>query len=52
MKIMAACLIALFFLPGCGWVGRTAGKATAKIERKVGSVEQGYKEGYREERKK
>lgn len=53
MKILAAALIATFFFSlGCSWVGRTAGKASAKIERKVDDVQQGYKDGYKEEHTK
>jgi hypothetical protein len=53
MRILASCLIALFFLSGgCSWVGRTAGKASAKIERKADAVQQGYNDGYKEEQKK
>ena len=53
MKILTAALIATFFFSlGCSWVGRTAGKASAKIERKVDDVQQGYKDGYKEEQTK
>ena len=44
-----ACSVAL---SGCSWVGRTAGKAQAKIERKVNDVESGYNEGYDGEKSK
>lgn len=36
----------------CSWVGETAGKAHAKIERKTQSVESGYHRGYEEEKAK
>ena len=53
MRILAVVLVAaLFFSFGCSWVGRTAGKASAKIERKVDDVQQGYKDGYKEEQAK
>ncbi|MBD8894990.1 hypothetical protein [Desulfovibrio desulfuricans] len=53
MRILATALIALFFFSsGCSWVGRTAGKASAKIERKVDAVQQGYNDGYKGEQKK
>jgi hypothetical protein len=53
MRILATAMIALFFFSsGCSWVGRTAGKASAKIERKVDAVQQGYNDGYKGEQKK
>ncbi len=53
MRTAIFCLVtALLFTPGCAWVGRTAGKAQAKIERKADTVEGGYKEGYRQEKSK
>lgn len=53
MKIFATALIAtLFFSFGCSWVGRTAGKASAKIERKADAVQQGYDDGRKEEQTK
>jgi hypothetical protein len=54
-KFLCTGLILIFafvFMGGCGWVGRTAGKAQAKIERKADSVEEGYREGYEQERSK
>lgn len=39
-------------LTSCSWVGETAGKAHAKIERKTQSVESGYQRGYEEEKAK
>ncbi|SHN61770.1 hypothetical protein [Desulfovibrio litoralis] len=36
----------------CSWVGKNTGKAVAKVERKVDSLEQGYKDGYQQEQKK
>jgi len=53
MRILATTLIALLFLScGCSWVGRTAGKASAKIERKTDAVQQGYDDGRKEEQTK
>ncbi len=54
MKTVALCAIAIFLSTtcACSWVGRTAGKAQAKMERKIESVEHGYKEGYASETKK
>lgn len=37
---------------GCSWVGQTAGKAQAKIERKTQDLEQGYHRGYEQEKAK
>lgn len=37
---------------GCAKVGSTAGKAQAKIERKVHAVKDGYHRGYSEEKAK
>jgi len=37
---------------GCGWMGRTAGKAQAKVERGVDAMNQGYKDGYEKEQSK
>ena len=37
---------------GCGWMGRTAGKAQAKVERGVDAMNQGYKDGYEKEHAK
>lgn len=45
-------LFGILGMIGCHWVGRTAGKAQAKIERKVDSVERGYDEGYSQEKRK
>lgn len=44
--------ITLIFSSGCAKVGSTAGKAQAKIERKVRAVEDGYQRGYAEEKAK
>ncbi len=52
-NIAVLLLLAIAFsLPvsGCSWVGRTAGKVQAKLERKVGDVESGYHQGYEEEK--
>jgi hypothetical protein len=37
---------------GCAWVGRTAGKTQAKIERKAHDLEDGYEKGYANEKSK
>ena len=42
----------LMFSSGCGWLGRTVGKAQAKIERKTGDLVDGYNEGYSNEKQK
>ena len=52
MRVFALCLIGVFLSTGCGWVGKTAGKTQAKIERKVDAVERSYGEGYKEEKAK
>ena len=36
----------LFLCTACGWVGKTAGHAGAKIEKNVDEMKQGYEEGY------
>lgn len=36
----------------CSWVGRTAGKVQAKVERGADDMQSGYKEGYHEEKAK
>jgi hypothetical protein len=38
-------------LGGCHWVGKTAGKAQAKIEESGKEMKSGYEEGYKEEKK-
>ena len=52
MRLVAVCLIGCFLSTGCAWLGKTAGKAQAKIERKVDAAERGYGEGYKEEKAK
>lgn len=39
-------------MSACSWMGRTAGKAQAKIERGANSMEQGYNQGYKDEKAK
>jgi hypothetical protein len=39
-------------MAGCSWMGQTAGKAQAKIERKAQDLEQGYHKGYEGEKAK
>ncbi len=54
-RILCCALVAAFALgagSGCSWMGRTAGKAQAKVERKTDAVEQGYHQGYSEEKAK
>ncbi len=52
--IVTTCLILVCFLgvSGCHWVGSTAGKAQAKIERKIDAVQGGYEDGYSKEKSK
>ncbi len=53
MKFVVSCLLLLACISGgCSWMGRTAGKAHAKIERKTEAVKEGYEEGYTEEKSK
>jgi hypothetical protein len=55
MRIALFCVLSAYCLVlsgGCSWVGHTAGKAQAKIERKADSLEQGYHKGYEEEKAK
>ena len=54
-RMLCCALLAAFALgavSGCSWMGRTAGKAQAKVERKADAVEQGYHQGYNEEKAK
>lgn len=44
-------LIASLGISGCSWVGRTAGKAQAKLERKANDLEEGYHQGYGDEKR-
>lgn len=37
---------------GCGWMGKTAGKAQAAVENGVEAMNKGYKDGYEEKRAK
>ena len=55
MKKCALVLILIYacsLLPACSWVGETAGKVSAKMERKSNDVEAGYKRGYEQEKNK
>jgi hypothetical protein len=52
MRIFALCLIGLLLSTGCSKVGEKAGRAQAKIERKVDAVERGHDEGYKGEKAK
>ena len=56
MKFCLPLLIAVLALgasmSGCSWMGRTAGKAQAKIERKADDLESGYHQGYNAEKSK
>ncbi|MDR2744874.1 MAG: hypothetical protein LBB66_06755 [Desulfovibrio sp.] len=53
-KILAIFLIAVlgFSLPSCSWLGRTVGKAKAKMERKADDVGRSYHQGYADEKGK
>ncbi|MDO4766547.1 MAG: hypothetical protein Q4B25_00125 [Pseudomonadota bacterium] len=50
--VMLPVFITVIFSSGCAKVGSTAGKAQAKIERKVHAVKDGYHRGYSEEKAK
>ena len=50
MKFLMICLTICVLSQGCSWVGETAGKAQAKLERKVGAMQQGYEDGYKNEK--
>lgn len=39
-------------MSACSWMGRTAGKAQAKMERGASNMEQGYNQGYEDEKAK
>lgn len=52
ISILIIGIIASLGLSGCAWVGRTAGKAQAKIERKANDLEQGYQQGYGDEKRR
>ena len=45
-------LFSLTAVSGCSWVGRTAGKAQAKIEESADDTKSGYKQGYQQEKAK
>lgn len=47
LLVLAAVLVGM---SGCGWMGRTAGKAQAKVEKGVEALGKGYKDGYEDER--
>jgi outer membrane lipoprotein-sorting protein len=55
---IASLLLLLFIamlpptLGGCAWVGRTVGKAQAKMERKAETLESEYHQGYKDEKAK
>ena len=51
--LMAVLIVFLgFSLPACAWMGRTAGKAKAKIERKTDEIDRSYHQGYANEKSK
>ena len=55
MRASLSLLLILFSLTsfaGCSWMGRTAGKAQAKIEDSAQDTKQGYRLGYAEEKTK
>ncbi len=51
-RILLVGVCAVIFCTGCSWVGQTAGKVQAKVERKTGAVEDGYHQGYSDEKAK
>ncbi|MDR1686253.1 MAG: hypothetical protein LBR82_07430 [Desulfovibrio sp.] len=53
-KLGVLCMVLLLGISagGCSWMGRTAGKAQAKVERKAHDLERGYHQGYEEEQVK
>lgn len=55
LRVLLTGMLAISLLTaagGCSWMGRTAGKAQAKMEKGVKSMEEGYQEGYESERAK
>lgn len=52
MKILGifVLMFSIFSLSGCGWVGNTAGKTEAKIEKGYEQMQDGYREGYASEK--
>lgn len=54
MKVAPIAIIcmACIALSGCSWVGQTAGKTQAKIERKAQDLDAGYHKGYEAEKAK
>lgn len=50
--VILICCMLCALMAGCAWMGQTAGKAQAKIERKAQDLEQGYNKGYEEEKSK
>lgn len=55
MKLLSSFLVFCLLcvgVGGCSWMGKTAGKAQAKLERKTQAVEDGYHEGYESEKAK
>ncbi|MDL2306856.1 hypothetical protein LJC48_02330 [Desulfovibrio sp. OttesenSCG-928-C06] len=50
--IITAVLLASVSMGGCNWMGRTAGKTKAAVEDSVDSMQQGYKDGYEDEKSK
>lgn len=51
IAISILCMLCVV-VTGCAWVGKTTGKAQAKIERKAQDLEQGYHKGYEDEKAK
>ncbi|MDR2573122.1 MAG: hypothetical protein LBC94_02040 [Desulfovibrio sp.] len=50
-SLMAVLIVLLgFSLSACAWMGRTAGKAKAKIERKTDEIDHAYHQGYANEK--
>lgn len=51
LSLLLSCVL-VALLAGCAWMGKTAGKAQAKIERGANEMEQGYNQGYKQEKAK
>ena len=51
--VVAVCMIAFVSVcSGCGWMGKTAGKAKAGTENAIENTKEGYHQGYEEKKKK
>ena len=48
--LVSFCVLAvLVMVPGCHWMGKTAGKAQTAIEESFDDAKQGYEEGHKKE---